>query len=146
MVSTYFEIPPGDLYGDTIATAIIPGAEANGLPEGSINVLVDQVAYIASVTNTTVSAGGAGVESDDDFTRRIYNAPLAYSVAGPRGAYEYWRANRAPILRTCSPGRRLRRTFRLFFCWREALRLARRILRRWKHTSPRILSAPLQIA
>ena len=98
MVSTYFEIPPGDLYGDTIATAIIPGAEANGLPEGSINVLVDQVAYIASVTNTTVSAGGAGVESDDDFTRRIYNAPLAYSVAGPRGAYEYWaRQSRADI-------------------------------------------------
>ena len=79
-------------------TAVAPGAAANGLAAGAIDVLVDQTPYIASVVSTTASAGGADIESDDDFTRRIYNAPFSWSVAGPAGAYEYWaRQSRADI-------------------------------------------------
>lgn len=96
VVESYFEIPPGALYGDTRAVAVVPGEAANGLPAGSVNILVDQTAYIASVVNLDASAGGAAVESDDDYTRRIYNAPLSYSVAGPRGAYEYWARQSRP--------------------------------------------------
>ncbi len=41
------------------------------------------------MTNIAPSVGGADIESDDDFTERIYLAPSGYSVAGPRDAYEY---------------------------------------------------------
>lgn len=94
----YFEIPAGSLSGEVSVTAVAPGAAANGLAAGAIDVLVDQTPYIASVVSTTASAGGADIESDDDFTRRIYNAPFSWSVAGPAGAYEYWaRQSRADI-------------------------------------------------
>lgn len=94
----YFEIPAGSLSGTVTATAVTAGVAANGKPAGSINVLVDQTPYIAEVVNTDASSGGAEIESDDDFTRRIYNAPLSWSVAGPSGAYEYWaRQSRADI-------------------------------------------------
>lgn len=94
----YFEIPAGSLSGEVSVTAVAQGAAANGLAAGAIDVLVDQTPYIASVVSTTASAGGADIESDDDFTRRIYNAPFSWSVAGPAGAYEYWaRQSRADI-------------------------------------------------
>lgn len=94
----YFEIPAGSLSGEVSVTAVAPGAAANGLAAGAIDVLVDQTPYIASAVSTTASAGGADIESDDDFTRRIYNAPFSWSVAGPAGAYEYWaRQSRADI-------------------------------------------------
>ena len=66
----YFEIPAGSLSGEVSVTAVAPGAAANGLAAGAIDVLVDQTPYIASVVSTTASAGGADIESDDDFTRR----------------------------------------------------------------------------
>lgn len=94
----YFEIPAGELSASVSATAVTAGAAANGIPAGAVNMLVDQTPYIASVANTDASAGGAEVESDDDLTRRIYLAPLSWSVAGPSGAYEYWaRQSRADI-------------------------------------------------
>jgi phage-related baseplate assembly protein len=83
------EIPIGQTTVDVAATCTDDGESGNGLIAGALNILVDPVAYVASVTNTTTTSGGSEIESDEDFAERIYLAPSGYSVAGPRDAYKY---------------------------------------------------------
>lgn len=96
MTDAYGEIPAGEIAAEIPATALLPGKESNGLLEGTVTKIVDPLPYIAAVSNTTASAGGADIESDDDFTERIYQAPAGYSVAGPTEAYEYHAKNFRP--------------------------------------------------
>lgn len=65
-------------------------AKGNGYPEGAITTLVDPIPYIASVTNITISEGGADTETDDAFRERIREAPESFSCAGAEGAYEFF--------------------------------------------------------
>ena len=88
--NAYAEIPAGSLYADVQATAIVPGKTANGLPANSIELFVDPVPYIKSVTNIVETSGGDDIEGDDDLTYRVLMHPTSYSVAGPKEAYEYW--------------------------------------------------------
>jgi len=44
---------------------------------------------MASVSNITVTAGGAEVESDDHLAERVYLFPGSYSTAGPEANYKY---------------------------------------------------------
>lgn len=90
ITDNYIEIPVGELTGKVTATAYEGGTAYNGVAVGEIKTLVDPVGYIQSVTNITVSRGGADIESDDNLTLRIYQSPSTYSVAGPAAAYEYW--------------------------------------------------------
>lgn len=90
-------ILPGGLTIDLPATAVVAGIEGNGLVAGQINQLVSWSSpFLASVTNTVVSSGGADVESDDHLRARIWMAPESFSCAGPYGAYEYWAASANP--------------------------------------------------
>ena len=93
----YAEIPPGVTYVDTIVQAEEAGAESSGILTGEINILVDPIPYIASVSNVDESTGGLDVEDDDSLTERAYLAPSRFSCAGPRDAYEYhvreWRSD-----------------------------------------------------
>ena len=50
---------------------------------------MDPIPYVASVTNTTATEGGAEIESDDDLAERVFLAPGAYSTAGPEDGYLY---------------------------------------------------------
>lgn len=86
----YREIPAGSTYVDVPAECTVAGSVGNGFEPGGVSTLVDPIAYIASVTNTDTTSGGSDVESDDDFTERIYLTPSSYSTAGPEEAYEYW--------------------------------------------------------
>lgn len=88
--SEYVEIPIGETSITVSAFAAESGTAYNGCEIGSINRIVDPVPYISSVTNINVSSGGSDVESDDDYTYRIFMAPFSYSVAGPAEAYRYW--------------------------------------------------------
>lgn len=89
-------IPSGQTSGVVQCQATEPGAVYNGYLSGQINMLVDGVNYVATVSNTTESGGGADVESDDAYTERIRMAPLSFSVAGPSGAYEYFALSADP--------------------------------------------------
>lgn len=73
--------------GTVTARCTAVGTESNDLPPGAITVLVDPIADV-SVTNTTATTGGAAAESDDDFRERVVAAPDAFTIAGPRSAYE----------------------------------------------------------
>nr|WP_237088767.1 baseplate J/gp47 family protein [Paenibacillus larvae] len=84
------EIKAGKVSGTVVAECSISGDVGNGFLPGQLKVLVDPVAFVQSVTNTTESAGGAEKETDDSYRERIRSAPESFSVAGPSGAYEHW--------------------------------------------------------
>ena len=89
-------IPSGQTSGTVTCQATEPGAQYNGFLPGQINMLVDGVTYVATVSNTTESGGGADVETDADYRQRIRMAPLSFSTAGPSGAYEYFAMSADP--------------------------------------------------
>lgn len=89
-------IPSGETSGTVTVKATEPGAAYNGYLPGQINMLVDGVTYVATVSNTTESGGGADVEDDESYRERIRLAPLAFSSAGPSGAYEYFAKSADP--------------------------------------------------
>lgn len=85
----YAEIPAGGSTVDVPATCTETGTRGNDMAAGDLTTMVDPLPYVASVTNTTATEGGADVESDDDLAERIFLAPGAYSTAGPEDGYLY---------------------------------------------------------
>ncbi len=85
----YAEIPALSTTVDVSATCTVAGTDGNGLAVGELSTIVDPIAYVASVTNTTATEGGAEIESDEELAERIFLAPGAYSTAGPEDGYLY---------------------------------------------------------
>lgn len=80
-------IVTGQLFVDVPVQALTAGIIGNGFAVGEINALVDPIPYVASVSNTEISAGGRDQESNDAYRYRIYQAPSGFSIAGPEEAY-----------------------------------------------------------
>lgn len=87
---SYAAIPAGNTSADVAAECMTSGTSGNDLGIGEINVLVDPVPYVAKISNTEPTSGGADIEDDDTLKDRIYIAPSKYSVAGPEESYRYW--------------------------------------------------------
>lgn len=85
----YAEIQAGSTTVDVPATCTVAGTDGNGFAAGELATIVDPIPYVASVTNTTATEGGAEIESDDDLAERVFLAPGAYSTAGPEDGYLY---------------------------------------------------------
>lgn len=83
-------IPAGQTYGIVSAEATELGSKYNDFAPDQINKIVDPTAFVASVTNTETSSGGADIEDDESYRERIRLAPDSISTAGPTGGYEYW--------------------------------------------------------
>lgn len=94
----YAEIAPGQTHVDILCSCLEPGMYGNGFLPGQIDTIVDPIGFIQKVSNMTESTGGADRESDDAYRERIYNAPEAFSVAGPEGAYQYWAKTASPLI------------------------------------------------
>lgn len=84
------EIAAGSLTAAITVECAETGALGNGFTSGQINVLVDPIQYVASVSNIDTSGGGTDEEDDDSLRERIFLKPESFSVAGPSGAYEYF--------------------------------------------------------
>ena len=82
-------IAAGDLTGEVVAECTEAGTVGNGFAAGSITGLVDQLAYIAEVTNITASSGGTETETDDAFYYRMRESYEGLSTAGTAGAYKF---------------------------------------------------------
>lgn len=80
-------IPAGAAIGETEAVAAGTGEAFNNLQPGQVQDILDPVAYVSSVANTQVSAGGSDVESDDRFRERIANAFERITRGGSRQGY-----------------------------------------------------------
>lgn len=91
-------IAAGTISATAAARCTALGSIGNGYPVGSINTLVDPVPYVESVSNTTISEGGADVESDEDYRERIRLAPEKFSCAGPDGAYIYYAKSASALI------------------------------------------------
>ena len=85
----YMEIPAGEMTVDVPASCTVTGIVGNSLTVGKLSILVDPIPYMASVSNVTVTAGGAEIESDDHLAERVYLFPGSYSTAGPEANYQY---------------------------------------------------------
>lgn len=70
------------------ATCTQTGTIGNNFRAGEICNIVDLVAYVDTMANTTLSEGGGDTETDDSLRERVWEAPETLSVAGPAGAYE----------------------------------------------------------
>lgn len=88
--TSYAEIRAGEIETTVECAALEAGEGSNDIAPGAINVLVDPIPYMQSVTNVSESAGGADTESDDALKDRIYVAPSRYSTAGTESSYKYW--------------------------------------------------------
>lgn len=83
-----FNAKTTELSKEVSATATEAGVSHNDWDVGTINVLVDTIPYVASVSNTTVPGGGSDVETDEDYRERLRESPFSFSVAGPANAYK----------------------------------------------------------
>jgi phage-related baseplate assembly protein len=83
-------IEAGQLYVDVEAVSEGGGTQFNNIAVGALNVLVDLIAYVDTVSNIEVTAGGADEEDDDNLRERIRVAPSKLSTAGPVNGYRYW--------------------------------------------------------
>ena len=84
------EIPIGETVGTVTAQCQTTGEIGNNLLPGQIKTLVNPIAFVQSVKNTTTSQGGTNQEDDESLVERIRLAPASFSVAGPVDAYKYW--------------------------------------------------------
>lgn len=88
--NAYAEILAGDTEVEVACSALEAGEDSNGIMTGAIDSLVDPIPYVASVTNTDESAGGADTESDESLRDRIFIAPSRNSTCGTKESYQYW--------------------------------------------------------
>ncbi|OPG98418.1 hypothetical protein B2I21_08695 [Chryseobacterium mucoviscidosis] len=83
-------IPAGGTSGSVSSRALTAGVASNGFLIGSIDTIIDPLPFVQTVSNLTVTAGGADREDDESYRDRIRGANDAYSTAGPEGGYIYW--------------------------------------------------------
>lgn len=83
-------IEAGDLFVDVEAVSEGGGAMFNDIAVGSVNVLVDLIAFIDTVSNIEITTGGSDEEDDDSFRERIRVAPSKLTTAGPVNGYKFW--------------------------------------------------------
>ncbi|MDE2101152.1 MAG: baseplate J/gp47 family protein [Patescibacteria group bacterium] len=83
-------IAAGQTTGTVSAQCTTAGTVGNGYAVNQVTVLIQPNTLIGSVTNTTVTASGSEVETDDHYRSRIQLAPNQFSTAGPTGAYKYY--------------------------------------------------------
>lgn len=88
--ATALTINAGETNGTVTAVSTVGGEKNNGFLPGQINLLVDPIPYVASVSNIDISSGGADEETDDAYRDRQRLAPASFSVAGPKDAYVFF--------------------------------------------------------
>ena len=84
-VTETVEITAGNLTVNVQAKCTDIGTIGNGYQISKINTMVDSIPYV-SVTNTTESANGEDIETDDSLAERIYLAPSS-SSCGTEDSY-----------------------------------------------------------
>lgn len=87
---TYAEILPGQENVTTRAICQMNGTIGNDYVVGQLNILVDPIAYVEKVKNTTATMGGEDIMTDEEYREKIYLAPSSFSTAGTEDSYAYW--------------------------------------------------------
>lgn len=98
--TTFFAVPSnrvleaGKTSIDIECIATVPGEQANYIPAGAFNAIVDVSMLpeyrLFKVENIEQSHGGEDIEDDEVYRQRIRQFPNQLSTAGPAKAYKYW--------------------------------------------------------
>lgn len=84
-------IAVGSLSAEVSATCATAGVAGNDWQIGQVNQIASDLGDVEiSVSNITISKGGADVEETERYRQRLLEAPEKFSVAGPEGAYRFW--------------------------------------------------------
>ena len=81
--------PETDIITGT-ALADTAGKVGNGYAPGTINKILDPLAFVTSAENIDTTGGGSDVETDEQLRERIKLAPSQYSSAGSRSSYLFY--------------------------------------------------------
>ena len=111
-------IPAGETTASVTVECTTAGEFGNGFVAGQLKQIVDPIAYVESIVNTSTSASGADAEKDDAYRERIRIASESFSVAGPIGVYSYWRRRHPVSSRMWRSFRRSRDKSKSIRCWR----------------------------
>lgn len=84
-------IAPATMTVELSVLADVAGKVGNGYAVGTINKILDPLAFVSTVENIDVTGGGSDVESDAQLRERIKLAPSQYSSAGSRSSYKFLR-------------------------------------------------------
>lgn len=71
------------------AVCLTDGVDGNGYAIGTINIIQDPQPYLTEAENSTITAGGAVEETDDQLRERIKLAPAQFSTAGSKESYKF---------------------------------------------------------
>ena len=83
-------VAAGTITVNVSVLADIPGRQSNGYIPGTINKILDPLAFVSQVENTDTTGGGSDIESDEQLRERIKLAPSQYSSAGSRDSYLFY--------------------------------------------------------
>ena len=83
-------IAPTTMTIELAVLADVAGKVGNGYAIGTINKILDPLAFVSTVENIDVTGGGSDVESDEQLRERIKLAPSQYSSAGSRSSYKFY--------------------------------------------------------
>ena len=84
------DIPIGVNSVDVTALCQDTGTVGNDYDAGKISIILDPQPFITDAANIDTTNSGTDAETDDNLRDRIQLAPSSFSVAGPKGAYEYF--------------------------------------------------------
>lgn len=87
--TTELTIAAGDISGRVVGVCTVLGVVGNDFLPGQVTILVDPIAYVATVQNVDTSVGGVDREDDEGLRRRTSLASEAYGSAGSLEAYRY---------------------------------------------------------
>lgn len=72
------------------ALADTAGKDGNGYAPGTVNKILDPLAFVSTAANIDTTGGGSDVETDEQLRERIKLAPSQYSSAGSRSSYKFY--------------------------------------------------------
>ena len=83
-------IAPATMTVELSVLADVAGKVGNGYAVGTINKILDPLAFVSTVENIDVTGGGSDVESDAQLRERIKLAPSQHPSAGSRSSYKFY--------------------------------------------------------
>ena len=101
-VTDDYVIPPATNTIDVPVLAEIPGKSGNGYAPGTVNKILDPLAFVSTVSNLDTTGGGSDEETDEQLRERIKLAPSQYSSAGSRSSYLFYAKSANALIKDVS--------------------------------------------
>jgi len=75
-----------------------PGEKGNGYDIGNVSIILDPQPFVSDASNLEKTSNGSDAETDIQLRARVKLAAASFSVAGPKGAYEFFAKSADPTI------------------------------------------------